>query len=145
MDHQIRAIYGILDVPLMPKRRTSIPFLLPARPRASTAIGWLYDALRTEILSGRLGPGSRVPSTRDLATTHGLSRGTVVAAFEQLAAEGYIEGSVGSGTYVAKTLPDERLEATPGAEAAQVRIARGGVRFSRFARHVDEFPGLRPG
>ena len=71
---------------------------------------WLRSAIRTEILEGRLRPGARLPATRDLAAQYGLSRGTVVSAFEQLKSEGYLEGSVGSGTYVNEVLPDDLLQ-----------------------------------
>ena len=55
-------------------------------------------------------PERRLPATRDLARQYGLARGTIVNAFEQLKSEGYVEGSVGSGTYVNKILPDELLQ-----------------------------------
>jgi GntR family transcriptional regulator/MocR family aminotransferase len=61
--------------------------------------------LRREILDGALKPGARVPSTRALAATLGVARMTVVTAYEQLRAEGYLEGRVGSGTRVTATLP----------------------------------------
>ena len=50
-----------------------------------------------------------MPSTRTLAQTYGVARGTVVEVFEQLSAEGYLLGKSGSGTYVAASLPDEWL------------------------------------
>ena len=64
---------------------------------------------RSEILEGRLRPGTRLPATRDLGRQYQLSRGTIVNAFDLLKSEGYLEGSVGSGTYVSKVLPDELL------------------------------------
>ena len=72
---------------------------------------WLYTELRGAILDGRLKPGARMPSTRSLGMQYSLSRGTVVAAFEQLQAEGYTRTEVGSGTYVASGVPDESLSA----------------------------------
>ena len=71
----------------------------------------LYEALREAILRGRLRPGVRLPATRALAAELELSRTTVVTAMEQLLAEGYVEGRVGSGTYVATVLPDNLLRA----------------------------------
>jgi GntR family transcriptional regulator / MocR family aminotransferase len=70
----------------------------------------LYYRLRDAILTRRLVPGVRLPPTRALATELGVSRNTVVTAYEQLLAEGYIEGKVGSGTYVSRALPDEILQ-----------------------------------
>ena len=64
----------------------------------------IYDAYREAILGGRLVAGQRVPSTRALAAQLGISRLPVLNAFEQLLHEGYFEGRVGSGTYVAATM-----------------------------------------
>src|SRR5438270_11437860 len=71
----------------------------------------LYEHLRASILGGQVSAGARLPSTRALAAQMGISRNTVLAAFEQLHAEGYLEGRLGSGTYVARTLPEELLAA----------------------------------
>src|SRR5919108_1981562 len=103
----------------MAKQSTSFELLLPVRDRRTPAYRWLYGALRTEILEGRLRPGARLPGTRDLADQYGLSRGTIVSAFEQLKSEGYVDGSVGSGTYVSKVLPDHLLEAARAPRAAE--------------------------
>jgi GntR family transcriptional regulator / MocR family aminotransferase len=86
---------------------------LPSREAKIPAFRWLYGALRTDILSGRLRPGSRLPATRDLAGQYGLSRGTVVSAFEELKSEGYLHGSRGSGTYVSSVLPEHLLQVAP--------------------------------
>ena len=60
----------------------------------------LYAEIRGAVLSGRLAAGARLPSTRSLAADLGVSRNTVAGAFDQLMAEGYLEGKVGSGTFV---------------------------------------------
>lgn len=57
---------------------------------------WLYGQLRAAILDHRLPPGARVPSSRNLAKQHGVSRGTVVAAVDHLRSEGYLETRVGA-------------------------------------------------
>jgi len=62
----------------------------------------IYDELRSAILTGRLAPGARLPATRELASALGVARNTVMNAFDQLLAEGYLEGRVGDGTYVVK-------------------------------------------
>ena len=93
----------------MSKRATTLGLMLPAREPGVPAYRWLCAALRAEILDGRLRPGARLPATRDLAAQYGLSRGTIVNAFEQLKSEGYVEGAVGSGTYVNRVLPDDLL------------------------------------
>ena len=61
----------------------------------------LYEALRQRVLDGRLVSGTRLPATRDLATALSISRNSVVRAYDQLYAEGFIESRVGDGTYVA--------------------------------------------
>jgi GntR family transcriptional regulator/MocR family aminotransferase len=107
----------------MARQTTTFELMLPPRDARLPAYRWLYDTLRAEILEGRLRPGARLPGTRDLAAQYGLSRGTIVSAFEQLKSEGYVDGSVGSGTYVSKVLPDDLL---------------------RVARHTRQTTSARP-
>ncbi len=66
----------------------------------------VYLEVREAILSGRWASGTRLPSTRQLAADLDISRTTAVAAFDLLLAEGYVEGVAGSGTFVARILPD---------------------------------------
>lgn len=66
--------------------------------------------LKDAILRGRLSPRERLPATRELAARLGVGRNTVLAAYEQLVAEGFLEARVGDGTYVSSSLP-----ASPGA------------------------------
>ena len=92
----------------------------------------LYEGLREAILTGRLRPGARLPSTRTLASDLGASRNTVLAAFGQLLAEGYLAGRVGAGTTVASTLPETLLRAHVEAAGAgrpgrRPRLSRRGV------------------
>ncbi|WP_434678860.1 PLP-dependent aminotransferase family protein [Pseudomonas sp. R1-18] len=61
----------------------------------------LYQALRQRILDGELAGGTRLPASRDLAVTLAISRNSVLRAYDQLLAEGFIEARVGDGTYVA--------------------------------------------
>jgi GntR family transcriptional regulator/MocR family aminotransferase len=70
-----------------------------------------YEWLRASITGGGFEPGSQLPATRALATELGISRTTVVRAYEQLLAEGYATGRVGSGTFVSEVLPDFYLQA----------------------------------
>jgi len=93
----------------MSKKSASYELALPHPDPHVPAYQWLYEAVRFEILGGRLRPGTRLPASRDLARQYGLARGTIVNAFDQLASEGYVEGSVGSGTYVSKVLPERLL------------------------------------
>ncbi|GAB6991105.1 MocR-like pyridoxine biosynthesis transcription factor PdxR [Paenibacillus pini] len=62
----------------------------------------IYTEFRNQILKGKLQIGEQLPSTRDLAASLQVSRTVIVEAYEQLLAEGYIEGRHGSGTFVAE-------------------------------------------
>ena len=103
----------------MAKLAAAFELALPFNNSGLPAYRWLYSSLRDEILHGRLRPGARLPSTRALAIQYGLARGTIVNAFEQLKSEGYIEGSVGSGTQVNKVLPERLLQISPGPPASE--------------------------
>jgi GntR family transcriptional regulator/MocR family aminotransferase len=70
----------------------------------------LYEALRQAILSRRLISGQRVPSTRQLAKSLGISRSTVLLSYEQLLDEGYLKTIPASGTFVSHELPDALLQ-----------------------------------
>jgi GntR family transcriptional regulator/MocR family aminotransferase len=124
------------------KRAATFELMLPLRRPEQLTHRWLYDALRSEILAGRLRAGARVPATRDLAAQYGISRGTIVNAFEQLKAEGYLDGAVGSGTYVSKILPDDLLEVVQAARAKPVAQRKGRRTFSDFAERVTLFTNL---
>jgi GntR family transcriptional regulator / MocR family aminotransferase len=66
----------------------------------------IYQQVSWGILGRTLMPGTKLPSTRDLAERLGVARSSVVIAYEQLLAEGYIYGKVGSGTYISSDLPE---------------------------------------
>lgn len=63
----------------------------------------IRNALREMIITGALAPGFRLPPERKLAATLGVNRSTVVKAYEELAADGFIQSYVGRGTVVANT------------------------------------------
>jgi GntR family transcriptional regulator/MocR family aminotransferase len=125
----------------MAKRSGLTEILLGERDDNEAAYRWLYRALQREILAGRLRPGTRLPATRDLAAEYGLSRGTIVTAFEELKAEGYVDGSVGSGTYVSKVLPEELLEVRR-ANAKEAPLSHPRRVLSEYGKAVRAFPGL---
>jgi len=91
----------------------------------------LYQGLRHAVLRGQIRRGDRLPSTRTLAADLCISRNTVTSAYEQLLAEGYIEARVGSGTCVARSLPDELLSAS--ADSVKV-LKKRSLRQSLSAR-----------
>jgi GntR family transcriptional regulator/MocR family aminotransferase len=88
------------------RRAADIEIALNPRPEGVALQRWLYDEIRSAILAGRLVPGSRLPATRDFALRLGISRGTVLAVYDQLGAEGYIRGATGRGSFVAPDLAD---------------------------------------
>lgn len=125
----------------MPKKSTSYELSLPHHSAGAPAYQWLYEALRSEVLAGRLRPGARLPATRDLARQYGLARGTIVNAFDQLASEGYIEGSVGSGTYVTKTLPERMLHVSSRRDERPTLSKQQHLRVSSYASQAQLFEG----
>jgi GntR family transcriptional regulator / MocR family aminotransferase len=129
----------------MPKRTATLDFTLSPRDSRIPAYRWLYTAVRAGILEGRLRPGARLPATRDFANQYGLSRGTIVNAFDQLKSEGYVEGSMGSGTYVCGVLPDTLLQVAHDSRAQPPERKRKR-RLSDFANRLKRFPNfeLRP-
>jgi GntR family transcriptional regulator/MocR family aminotransferase len=99
----------------MPKRAAEISLLkIHLQPNQGTPMyRQLYEGMRRAILEGEFAPGARMPATRTLAHEMSVSRNTILQAFDQLFAEGYLEGRVGSGTYVSRALPDDLSRAHP--------------------------------
>jgi GntR family transcriptional regulator/MocR family aminotransferase len=97
----------------MARHVAAVPEILLDTSSAVPLHRQLYEGLRGAILAGRLSAGTRLPATRMLAHELGISRNTVLNAFEQLLAEGYVEGQTGSGTYVSHVLPDDLLHVLP--------------------------------
>jgi GntR family transcriptional regulator / MocR family aminotransferase len=125
----------------MAKKASSVELLLPPRDASQAAYRWLSASLRAAILESRLRPGTRLPSTRELASQHKLSRGTIVAAFEQLRSEGYLEGTIGSGTYVTKVLPEAWLQVRTRAHAKPDVPRKRLARLSACAARTRLFEG----
>ena len=95
------------------------PILGLDRRRSQPLHRQIFAGLRDAILDGRLRPGQRLPATRALADELRVARITVVAAFEQLVAEGYVEGRVGAGTFVAYGFPAAPRGARSGSDEAR--------------------------
>ena len=90
------------------KVRTNLPdwsALIPVLPAAGKRTPALYRELRRLIEAGDIPPGAKLPPSRDLANRLKTARGSVVAAFELLIAEGYAEARTGAGTFVAGRVP----------------------------------------
>ena len=77
---------------------------LPA-PGSRTLVHALHGQLKAAIRAGRLAPGVRLPATRALARHLGVSRNSVVAAYELLAVEGHVEARGGSTTSAGTARP----------------------------------------
>ncbi len=79
---------------------------------AEPAYRQLLQLMQQAILTGRLAPGTKLPSSRTLAGDLGVARNTVLHVYDQLSAEGYVISTTGSGTYVADTRPDSAAVST---------------------------------
>jgi len=101
-----------------PATVTVPPFIPFERTSGRPFYKQIYDGYRAAILSGRLQPGQRLPSTRALAVELKISRLPVISAYEQLLHEGYIEGKIGAGTYVKDSIPDELAVPVPLRDSA---------------------------
>lgn len=136
----------------MPKRATTLNLVAVQLDRTAglSLYRQLYDGLREAILDGQLPAGTRLPSTRTLADDLRVSRNTVMNAFDQLLAEGYLEARVGAGTYVTSTLPDDLLRARVTSEdesqAHQPRnvLSRRGQRMASARIGISRDEGSPP-
>jgi len=103
----------------------------------------LYSQVRKSILDGSLHPGTQLPPSRTLANELGISRNTVIGAFDQLLAEGYLETRQGAGTFVVDLPPDLLLTAAPPDQkkpkvgtSTEPRLSKRGQRFAATQRIV---------
>ena len=101
--------------------------LAEAAPPGTPLRAQIYRDLRGAILDGRLRPGERLPSTRMLSSEMRVSRNTTEGAYEQLVAEGYLSRRVGSGTFVASSLPGRPLGASAVRRAATGSASSPGL------------------
>jgi len=120
----------------MIRRSQSVSSLAIALDRAADQPLYrqVYRQLREIILAGRLPTGALLPSSRTLTRELGISRTTLELAYDQLYADGYIQGRVGSGTYVASgPFPSPQAPA-----AERRRHGRGPFRTSDLARRFGQ-------
>ncbi|QSX79262.1 MocR-like pyridoxine biosynthesis transcription factor PdxR [Agrilutibacter solisilvae] len=112
-----------------------LPFALDLPPRGEGArMQALHGQLRAAILDGRLPPGARLPATRPLASALGVARNTVVAAYDLLMAEGYVQPRRGAPAQVAD------LALRRPAPAAALEVPLGDRRLNPVWRA----PALEP-
>lgn len=139
----------------MPRVARSVSLLIQLdRPAGAPLYRQLYRALREAILSGRLRPGQALPSSRRLAEELGISRITVLQAYDDLRADGYLTSRTGSGTYVAtlprppEGSPDMTWRAASHTASLEPDSGEGGAwqpPLSAWARRVVARPPHRNG
>ncbi|MFM9904769.1 MAG: PLP-dependent aminotransferase family protein [Pyrinomonadaceae bacterium] len=105
---------------------------------SQTLVEKISESLRKAILLGRIGVGAKLPSSRRLASELKVSRNTVLAAYEQLISEGYLEGKRGSGSFVAKELPEDLLQALTTNKSVAGKISSGRA----VAKRTERIQGL---
>lgn len=135
--------------------RSNIPFVAFSFDRTSLLPlhRQLYEHVRNAVLSVALIAGTKVPSSRSLAGDLKCSRNTVLRAYDQLFAEGYLEGKERSGIYVVRVLPEEyskpaRIHQALSHPATGLMMSLRGERLARMrplqlSRHVP-FEPSRP-
>jgi GntR family transcriptional regulator / MocR family aminotransferase len=101
----------------------------------------LYEELRSRILSGKLTPGQKLPSTRSLSKSLSISRATVTQTYEQLLSEGYLQTTLGSGTFVCQQLPDDFNNAIP--IQSTLHKASSSIALSTYAASLTDSAMLR--
>ncbi|QFG24836.1 PLP-dependent aminotransferase family protein [Actinomadura sp. WMMB 499] len=123
---------------------------LPLDRSAGRLAAQLAAGLRAGVRSGRLGAGTRLPSSRDLARDLAVSRGVVVAAYEQLTAEGFLIARRGDGTRIAPLARPDGAPAPPAPPAprtpADYDLSPGRPDLAAFPRDrwlAAERAGLR--
>jgi GntR family transcriptional regulator/MocR family aminotransferase len=126
----------------MKERASRLPFSVISINPVSPAPLYrqLYDEFRAAILAGRLKAGNKLPPTRELANELGISRNTVMAAYDQLTSEGYIEGRVGSGAWVSNALPEEMLQSRP----LPARAPRGSPQRRAISKRGEKLMSALP-
>ena len=124
---------------------------LARTPGAAALQRQLHQRFRTAILDGRMAPGSRLPGSRALAEAFAISRNTVTAAYELLAAEGYVLPDR-QGTRVARLKPSPVLmtrastaRSTDTGPSAAQPMARRLARIQPTAAPSETTLALRPG
>ncbi|GGY05040.1 GntR family transcriptional regulator [Litchfieldella qijiaojingensis] len=124
-----------------------------AKPSSAPLAQRLYRTLRNWVQEGRLVSGQRLPSSRRLARELGLGRNTVLAAVDQLIAEGFLESRPGAGTFIAdvafEAVTSQCRETNPAAGQAEVgeaELSSRGMQLLEFcATFDDRFGAFAPG
>lgn len=107
--------------------------------------GQIYRQVRAMILDGRLLPGQALPASRELAGRLDVSRNTVGVAYDRLAAEGFVVGRVGAGTFVNAALPPPRTPQPACGAPIRPRAVWEGLRAPADLSAPDARYDLRAG
>ncbi len=113
------------------------PFIILDEKSDAPLYRQIYETIRRSILSGEFYSGKQLPASRHLAKQLGVSRMTVINAYDQLLAEGYLESRAGAGTYVAEHLPEEFLQ-TPRVEVptSESKTLPRNLKLSEYGSNV---------
>ncbi len=109
----------------------------------------VYDSLKRFIIDGELPPGTKMPSSRDLAAQLKIARSTAILAYDQLMADGYFQTLIGKGTYVSRELPTlvlrqrRRLIASVDVGKFHYALSAYGQYLSVQEEYAQEGPLLR--
>jgi GntR family transcriptional regulator/MocR family aminotransferase len=127
----------------VPKTPREIPLagIVIHRENTGALSTQLYEQVRRLILGGTLKPGAVLPATRNLAVDLQISRNTVVSAYDQLTSEGYLESQIGSGTRVARCLPEQLL--VPHSQFLKTNSSRSKLYFSSRGELLASRPSTR--
>ncbi len=120
-----------------------MPLAVPAADPAGRAPLFLRiaRAITEDVRRGRLAPGDALPGTRELARALGVHRNTVIAAFRELVAEGWLTTEAARGTFVSKALPDVAPRRFAKGAAPREEIpARVGFDLPPFERAWADVP-----
>jgi GntR family transcriptional regulator/MocR family aminotransferase len=115
---------------------------LPRPPVARPRRGDLHRAVKSALLDGVIAAGARLPSTRQAAADYGVSRGLMEEVYAQLTDEGFLERSVGRGTFVAAAVPRPPVRAGSSQRIAPILSRRGRALASNAACREPDV--LRP-
>lgn len=99
---------------------------------------YLYRCIRHDIAHGTIAPGEKLPSKRNLAKRLGVSLITVEAAYQQLAAEGYIRSRERCGYYASDLAPAERVQQASNERLGATHLGEESVQAVAFKKQTTE-------
>jgi GntR family transcriptional regulator/MocR family aminotransferase len=122
------------DLPLLLEDRSGLPLYQQ-----------ISSAIVAAIRRGRLRPGDRLPGTRALADSLEVNRNTVIAAYDELTGEGWIESSRARGSFVSRSLPEVRPKAFARSAASRKEVPdAAGFAFQTTSQRQPRQPGNPP-